>query len=835
MSGIYSLAVVVFADGPTGNETQPNKADIRELFRLIDEGVAAAAVVDFVDGGWQTATAYTRNQALTHNDVTYRATADHTSGSTTEPGVGANWETVWEVMLGAIVLGDGSVTLAKLANVATDKLLGRDAAGSGAPTEIGVTGGLEFDGSNNLRMADGGTTNAKLADIATARIKGRSSASTGPVQDLTAAQVRSIIDLWKMASTITAASSIDLGAAAGDYVNINGTTTINQLGTATAGTRRWVRFNNAVTLVHNTSFLYLPGAANITTAGNDTACFVSLGSGIWYCLAYTRYSGKAIVSAYDEVVAARDGAANLSTRLDEADVKIGKNRRTEPLRVGGDIPPLYRNAVKGRFGRLLDTPPDHIGYVVGAGAFDRGTPLYVLDGDIYEMDGIRSVIRSVTDVVQNNFPSLSIFVSPADLATIGIVPDDVSPPTVSAKIGWGKSRMGQHNLANVSAWVVLRYGGVAQPGHDLATDVVFQQASGSVLGGWLGAGDADWDHDARMEEDSERRTFLHEGIPVPATYGGQPFTGMLLTLRGYPLEGTDAPVTIGMTDMAIVAGDSIEFREPYINEPEDLPSISSETGVTVALAAIGDSHTYTAGSLENYWPYMVATKLSTSGESFNYGVSGESSAEMIPRMAALIGEAPNMVGIYAGANDVSTTVEASPTPTDTVFTVADVGKLGVGGWITIGADTRQIASLDGTEVTLETALSVAPSGGATVEVDTQRNIEHMIDLLWNAQIYRVFVVGAHFRNFSSGSGRDTITSQGTAQTMRVKQKAAADSRGVPYVDTYRFFSSLIRVGSQTQGDFAGHVADGDAHLNATGEDYQIARGVEQVIRQQGWV
>lgn len=53
----------------------------------------------FVDGGWATSTAYERNEALTHNDVVYRCTTNHTSAAATEPGVGANWQTVWEVVV----------------------------------------------------------------------------------------------------------------------------------------------------------------------------------------------------------------------------------------------------------------------------------------------------------------------------------------------------------------------------------------------------------------------------------------------------------------------------------------------------------------------------------------------------------------------------------------------------------------------------------------------------------------------------------------------------------------------------------------------------------------
>lgn len=48
---------------------------------------------------------------------------------------------------------DAAITLAKHANMATDKLLGRDTAGSGAPEELAVGGGLEFSGSGGIQRS----------------------------------------------------------------------------------------------------------------------------------------------------------------------------------------------------------------------------------------------------------------------------------------------------------------------------------------------------------------------------------------------------------------------------------------------------------------------------------------------------------------------------------------------------------------------------------------------------------------------------------------------------------------------------------------------------------
>lgn len=95
-------------------------------------------------------------------------------------------------------------------------------------------------------------------------------------------------------SDIASATTTDIGAAAGNYVEVTGTTTITGLGTVAAGTRRVVRFTGALTLTHNATSLILPTNANITTAAGDVAVFISLGSGNWLCTQYQRDTGAVL-------------------------------------------------------------------------------------------------------------------------------------------------------------------------------------------------------------------------------------------------------------------------------------------------------------------------------------------------------------------------------------------------------------------------------------------------------------------------------------------------------------------------------------------------------------
>ena len=62
-------------------------------------------------GAWQTATGYSTGDAVSHNGSAYVARQDHTSGASSEPGVGVDWEDYW------MVLFDGQQYTALTVNV----------------------------------------------------------------------------------------------------------------------------------------------------------------------------------------------------------------------------------------------------------------------------------------------------------------------------------------------------------------------------------------------------------------------------------------------------------------------------------------------------------------------------------------------------------------------------------------------------------------------------------------------------------------------------------------------------------------------------------------------
>lgn len=101
---------------------------------------------------------------------------------------------------------------------------------------------------------------------------------------------------WLGDDTLVSATTTDLGTVPGRYVVITSTNAITGFGTIKAGTIKYVKFDDVLTLTHNATSLILPGAANITTAAGDTAIVVSEGSGNWRCLAYQRAAASPYAS-----------------------------------------------------------------------------------------------------------------------------------------------------------------------------------------------------------------------------------------------------------------------------------------------------------------------------------------------------------------------------------------------------------------------------------------------------------------------------------------------------------------------------------------------------------
>ncbi len=99
-------------------------------------------------------------------------------------------------------------------------------------------------------------------------------------------------------TSIAGAATTDLGTVPTHNAFVTGSgATITAFGSSAAATDPiyLVSFAGANTLTYNATSLLIPGAANITTAANDTAVIEYLGSGNWQVLSYTKASGAPII------------------------------------------------------------------------------------------------------------------------------------------------------------------------------------------------------------------------------------------------------------------------------------------------------------------------------------------------------------------------------------------------------------------------------------------------------------------------------------------------------------------------------------------------------------
>lgn len=92
--------------------------------------------------------------------------------------------------------------------------------------------------------------------------------------------------------TFVASPTMNIGAALGNFIDVSGTSTITAFDTVQAGTERTLRFITVGTVItHGAGTIILPGGANITTLGGDTAIFRSDGAGAWKCISFLKPIG----------------------------------------------------------------------------------------------------------------------------------------------------------------------------------------------------------------------------------------------------------------------------------------------------------------------------------------------------------------------------------------------------------------------------------------------------------------------------------------------------------------------------------------------------------------
>jgi hypothetical protein len=268
--------------------------------------------------------------------------SEHTaSGLTTGEVLKANSATTFgfgQVPTAGIV--DGSITLAKLANIATDRLIGRDTAATGVPEALTVGGGLEFTGSGGIQhsahtgdvtssagnaaltIANDAVTHAKYQNIATDRLLGRDTAGTGDPEALT---VSGGIEF-------TGSGGIQTSAFTGDV-------------TKTAGGTALTIANDAVTnaMIRNSVGLSVLGRSANTTG--DPADIAGTDGQVLRVSGTTLGFGTVAKAGLPSAVAYEDEANSFSASqtISTGQLIVSTTGSSGGLLIGGDTN-LYRSA-----------------------------------------------------------------------------------------------------------------------------------------------------------------------------------------------------------------------------------------------------------------------------------------------------------------------------------------------------------------------------------------------------------------------------------------------------------------------------------------------------------
>lgn len=175
---------------------------------------------------------------------------------------------------GIIPLNNLSVISAALGNLTVNPAL---AGGSNTAPLVQI---LSWLCRQVLNM--GGLTN--YYDAVTAALLKAGGSMAGPINQIKGADIAS-------------ASTTDIGAATGNFINITGNVAITRLGTIQEGTERVCYFTGTPTLTYDANYLLLPGAANIVVSAGDIAVFRSLGSNKWIMTSYMRASGLSLLTS----------------------------------------------------------------------------------------------------------------------------------------------------------------------------------------------------------------------------------------------------------------------------------------------------------------------------------------------------------------------------------------------------------------------------------------------------------------------------------------------------------------------------------------------------------
>lgn len=191
--------------------------------------------------------------------------------------------------------------------------MGRGPVGPTIPSMSGNSGKVL---TNNGSVASWGTVSSVTAPGSTTHVLFNDAGATAGDGNFTYDKTTDTLTTKWMSiiagatvRTIASATTVDLGNATTEYVEVSGTTGITAFSAARARTVKFVRFTGALTITYNATSLILPGARNITTEAGDRATFISLGGGNWLCQEFLKINGKGLG---DVAITTHSGSENVT-------------------------------------------------------------------------------------------------------------------------------------------------------------------------------------------------------------------------------------------------------------------------------------------------------------------------------------------------------------------------------------------------------------------------------------------------------------------------------------------------------------------------------------------
>lgn len=202
----------------------------------------------------------------------------------------------------SVANGSGSTVRADINSAL--QALASQSSGSSAP---GTTYACQpwFDETNNLlKMRDEANANwVTIASlVSTTWVPYSNGAALGTLANQNASAIGADLVMNAKAiktalATVASASNVNLDTAAGNNIDLTGTTTITAF-TIAAGTQYFVRYTGAgLTLTHDSTNLVCPTGASITLATGDSFVVYGKASNQASILAFQRASGAALVGA----------------------------------------------------------------------------------------------------------------------------------------------------------------------------------------------------------------------------------------------------------------------------------------------------------------------------------------------------------------------------------------------------------------------------------------------------------------------------------------------------------------------------------------------------------